>query len=64
MSPDLVTSCQAWDMLAYKALNIEPARIFNVDEESNLVIEASGQQTSFREIIDNINDIFPPVDLM
>ena len=51
-------------MLAYKALNIKPARIFNVDEESNLVIEASGQQTSFREIIDNINDIFPPVDLM
>ena len=49
-------------MLAYKALNIDPNMIFNVDEESNLVIEGTGLETTFREIISNINTMFPAVD--
>lgn len=53
---------KAWDILSYKALNIDPNMIFNVDEESNLVIEGSGLKTSYREIIDNINDIFPAIN--
>ena len=52
---------EAWDILAYKALNIDPMMIYNVDESSNLVIEGSGLQTTYREIINNITEIFPPV---
>jgi len=52
---------KAWDILAYKALNIDPMMIYNVDESSNLVIEGSGVQTTYREIINNITEIFPPV---
>ena len=53
---------EAWDILAYKALNIDPMMIYNVDESSNLVIEGSGQKTTYREIINNITNIFPPIN--
>ena len=36
--------------------------IFNVDEESSLVIEGSGLRTTYRDLINNIDNIFPPVN--
>lgn len=53
---------EAWDILAYKALNIDPMMIYNVDESSNLVIEGSGVETTYRQIINNITNIFPPIN--
>jgi len=53
---------KAWDILAYKALNIDPMMIYNVDESSKLVIEGSGVQTTYRELINNLTNIFPPVN--
>jgi len=53
---------KAWDILAYKALSIDPNMIFNVDEESSLVIEGSGLRTTYRDLINNIDNIFPPVN--
>ena len=53
---------EAWDILAYKALNIDPMMIYNVDESSNLVIEGSGVETTYRQIINNITNIFPSIN--
>ena len=52
---------QPWDILAYKALNIDPDMIYKVLEDSSLVVEGSGESTSYNQIINNVTRIFPAV---
>ena len=56
----LVTACvQEWDILAYKALSIDPDMIFHVMEDSSLVVEGTGLPTSYSNIINNVTNLFP-----
>lgn len=48
-----------WDKLAYKAMGIEPDRIYNVMEDSSILVEGSGIKTSYGEMISNITSLFP-----
>jgi len=50
---------KAWDILAYKALNINPNMIYNVMEDSSLVVEGTGVPTSYDNLINNITTLFP-----
>ena len=50
---------QAWDILAYKALNIDPNMIYKVMEDSSLVVEGTGVQTSYDNLINNVTTLFP-----
>ena len=57
---DLVCPCvQEWDILAYKALSIDPDMIFTVMEDSSLVVEGTGLPTSYSNIINNVTNLFP-----
>ena len=48
-----------WDILAYKALSIDPDMIFTVMEDSSLVVEGTGLPTSYSNIINNVTNLFP-----
>ena len=48
-----------WDILAYKALSIDPDMIFHVMEDSSLVVEGTGLPTSYSNIINNVTNLFP-----
>ena len=50
---------QEWDILAYKAVGIEPDRIYNVMEDSSILVEGSGVKTSYGEMINNVTNLFP-----
>ena len=50
---------QEWDILAYKAVGIEPDRIYNVMEDSSVLIEGSGVKTSYGDLISNVTSLFP-----
>ena len=50
---------QEWDILAYKAVGIEPDRIYNVMEDSSILVEGSGVKTSYGEMISNVTSLFP-----
>ena len=57
---DRVCPCvQEWDILAYKALSIDPDMIFHVMEDSSLVVEGTGLPTSYSNIINNVTNLFP-----
>jgi len=48
-----------WDILAYKAVGIEPDMIYNVMEDSSIVVEGSGVKTSYGDLISNVTSLFP-----
>ena len=48
-----------WDTRAYLAVAIPANKIFLLDRKSRVVVEASGQETTYRQIIHNINYLFP-----
>ena len=48
-----------WDTRAYLAVGIPADKIFLLDRKSRVVVEASGQETTYRQIIHNINYLFP-----
>jgi len=50
---------KAWDILAYKALNINPDMIFNVGEDSLLLSEGTGIPTNYTNLIENVPSLFP-----
>ena len=50
---------KAWDILAYKALNINPDMIFNVGENSILLSEGTGIPTNYTNLIENVSSLFP-----
>jgi len=52
---------KAWDILAYKALNINPDLIFNVQEDSQLISEGTGIPTNYTMLIQNIQTLYPPL---
>jgi len=49
----------AWDILAYKALSINPDMIFNVQSDSVLVSEGTGIPTNYTNLIENTSIMFP-----
>jgi len=54
---------KAWDILAYKALNINPDLIFNVQEDSRLISEGTGTPTNYTSMIENIQSLYPQLYL-
>jgi len=52
---------KAWDILAYKALNINPDLIFNVQEDSQLISEGTGIPTNYTSLVQNIQTLYPPL---
>jgi phosphatidate phosphatase PAH1 len=50
---------KAWDILAYKALNMNPDLIFNVEEDSRLISEGTGIPTNYTSLTDNILSLYP-----
>jgi len=50
---------KAWDILAYKALNMNPDLIFNVEEDSRLISEGTGIPANYTSLIDNIQSLYP-----
>jgi len=54
---------KAWDILAYKALNINPDLIFNVEDDSDLVSEGTGIPTNYTTLIENVESLYPLLNL-
>eukprot|EP00092_Neocalanus_flemingeri_P061922 GFUD01074610.1.p1 GENE.GFUD01074610.1~~GFUD01074610.1.p1 ORF type:complete len:346 (+),score=61.46 GFUD01074610.1:342-1379(+) len=54
---------KAWDILAYKALNINPDMIFNVGEDSILISEGTGIPTNYTNLIDKVSFMYPLLDV-
>eukprot|EP00092_Neocalanus_flemingeri_P006709 GFUD01007247.1.p1 GENE.GFUD01007247.1~~GFUD01007247.1.p1 ORF type:complete len:341 (+),score=59.15 GFUD01007247.1:196-1218(+) len=54
---------KAWDILAYKALNINPDMIFNVGEDSILISEGTGIPTNYTNLIDRVSFMYPLLDV-
>jgi len=50
---------KAWDILAYKALNMNPDLIFNVEEDSRLISEGTGIPANYTSLVDNIQSLYP-----
>jgi len=50
---------KAWDILAYKALNINPDLIYNVGEDSVLYNEGTGISSNYTQIIKRVPELFP-----
>jgi len=50
---------KAHDMLAYKAVGVNPDRIYNILSDSRLVSEGTGLATNFTQAIRSVGDIFP-----
>ena len=55
-------SSQEWDSRAYLTVDIPAEKVFDLDEESRVVVVASGEVTTYRQISHNINTIFPPLN--
>lgn len=54
---------KAWDILAYKALSINPDMIFNVEDDSELVSEGTGIPTNYTTLIQNVPFMYPLLDV-
>jgi len=54
---------KAWDILAYKAVNINPNLIYNVGEDSILVTEGSGIPVNYTSLIEQVETLYPSLDL-
>ena len=54
---------KAWDILAYKAVNIDPNLIYNVGEDSILVTEGSGIPVNYTSLIEQVETLYPSLDL-
>jgi len=50
---------KAWDILAYKAIGINPNRIFNVLSDSKVVSEGTGLSGNYSEMIRAVPDNYP-----
>lgn len=50
-----------WDSLAYKAIGINPDRIFKIDEDSLIISEGTGLPANYTQMIRRVQDIFPVV---
>jgi len=47
------------DILAYKALNINPNHIYKIDQQSQITSDGTGISTNFTEHINNIESLYP-----
>jgi len=54
---------KAWDILAYKALNINPDMIFNVGEDSILISEGTGNPTNYTNLIEQVPFLYPSINV-
>ena len=54
---------KAWDILAYKALNINPDMIFNVGEDSILISEGTGNPTNYTSLIEQVPFLYPSINV-
>eukprot|EP00091_Calanus_sinicus_P022384 TRINITY_DN7073_c0_g1_i2.p1 TRINITY_DN7073_c0_g1~~TRINITY_DN7073_c0_g1_i2.p1 ORF type:complete len:345 (-),score=70.85 TRINITY_DN7073_c0_g1_i2:145-1179(-) len=54
---------KAWDILAYKALNMNPDMIFNVEDDSDLVSEGTGIPTNYTALIENVPLLYPLLEV-
>jgi len=50
---------KAWDILAYKAIGINPNRIFNVLSDSKVVSEGTGLSGNYTEMIRAVPESYP-----
>eukprot|EP00092_Neocalanus_flemingeri_P018333 GFUD01019842.1.p1 GENE.GFUD01019842.1~~GFUD01019842.1.p1 ORF type:complete len:341 (+),score=59.74 GFUD01019842.1:77-1099(+) len=50
---------KAWDILAYKALNIDPDMIFSVGEDSILISEGTRIFTNYTDLMERVSIMYP-----
>eukprot|EP00092_Neocalanus_flemingeri_P012732 GFUD01013719.1.p1 GENE.GFUD01013719.1~~GFUD01013719.1.p1 ORF type:complete len:341 (-),score=57.40 GFUD01013719.1:3-1025(-) len=50
---------RAWDILAYKALNIDPDMIFSVGEDSILISEGTRIFTNYTDLMERVSIMYP-----
>ncbi len=51
----------ATDVAAYRAAGVPPEKIFEVGERGAVKNAAQGSRTSYREMADDVDAIFPPL---